>query len=615
MRVCLLFSVSAYIVAFLSISTAGATGPSLSGSVTANFIYHADIPEIPGDQSYWSWSNATGSLTLSIPSVVDTTIKPAYAGPTAQNWTNAAMWTQPALDMSGVLIGQSGDGTFNYSINFGSSTLDVFRGFGPREGASTLSEVDITNASGAGESAHYPDFATIQSNQATSNFNVTIPSGVQVHNDQFQVTIENLTVQSGGAMLEPLAIVRHNVVNHGSGTFGGTVEGNFSNDAFTASGNTANVGSMVLQGQLQNTGELYINGVMQIQAATANAGSIFLNNNGQLNPNAAFTNNGSISMLSTGAYINGTGTFTNNGPFQWTGGQIYSGAGFANNSNAFSMSGSSPKTLVEPFTNAGTITQSGGGDFDIGGGNIVTNQIGALYDITDDSGFNIAAQGGSISNSGTFRKSGGTGTSSIGIPLTNSGTLAPNSGTLTFADALTLNPTSTLAFQLRGSTASIDYGKLYKPGNLALTGAFQVTLAPGFMPALGNAFDLIDWGGPGGGSLSGTFDALRLPLLASGLKWDTSQLYTDGVVSIGAGIPGDFDQNGAVEPADFVIWCKYLSTVYSQSDYDAWRAHFGIHAGAGASLAANIPEPNSLLLLLAASATLATSAQRTGRRG
>ncbi|HEY4233669.1 MAG TPA: hypothetical protein VGM76_09590, partial [Lacipirellulaceae bacterium] len=119
------------------VSTAQAAPPSLSGTVTANFFYHPDIPEIPGDQSYWSWNGATGSLTLSIPSVIDTTINPSMIGPTPLNWSNSNNWTQPALDTSGVLIGQSGDGSFTATVNYGSATLDVFRGFGPREDAQT----------------------------------------------------------------------------------------------------------------------------------------------------------------------------------------------------------------------------------------------------------------------------------------------------------------------------------------------------------------------------------------------------------------------------------------------------------------------------------------------
>src|SRR5450432_1818347 len=89
-----------------------ATGPSLSGNVSANFVFVADDPSVPGDQSYWFWNNATGSLTLSIPSTIDTAIKASLIGPAALNWSTPGNWTQPALDMSGVSVGQSGSGTF-----------------------------------------------------------------------------------------------------------------------------------------------------------------------------------------------------------------------------------------------------------------------------------------------------------------------------------------------------------------------------------------------------------------------------------------------------------------------------------------------------------------------
>ena len=581
-----------------------ATGPSLSGSVAANFTFVADNPDEPGDQSYWVWNNATGSLTLSIPSTIDTTIKAAVIGPATLNWSTAGNWTQPALDMSGVSVGQIGSGTFDYSINFGSPTLDVFRGLGPGENRSTFSEVDITHASGTNQPVHYPDFDTVQSNQASSKFNVTIPSGASVHNDQFGVTVENLTVQSGGTMLDPLTIVRHDLTNHGSGSFGGTVQGNFINDAIAASGNTASVSSMVLQGQLQNTGEIYIPGVLETDAATSNAGSLFLNL-GQLVVNAPFTNSGSIST-SGNVTIHGTSTFTNNGVFQWAGGQITDGASFVNNSNSFSISGPDSKIIFEPFSNTGTISESGGGDLGIGHGTTLTNQAGALFDITDDSTISAGFGGGSLANAGTVRKSGGTGTSSIGVPVSNTGTIATNAGTLSFTDALSLDPAGKLAFQLRGTTASSQYGKLNKPGNLTLAGILQVTLGSGFMPALGNSFDVIDWGGLSGGNLSGAFSAMQLPLLASGLKWDTSQLYTNGVLSIAAGIPGDYDQNGIVDAADYVVWRKGLGTTYTQNDYDVWRASFGQPGGIGSGAITNVavPEPATLVLLIAAVAGL-----------
>jgi hypothetical protein len=593
MRAGCLFRVAfaSMIAALLCTAPVTATGPSLSGNVSVNFVF------VPGDQSYWAWSNATGSLTLSIPSTIDTSIKASVVGPATLNWSTPGNWTQPALDTSGVSVGQTGSGTFDYSVNFGSPTLDVFRGFGPGEDRSTFSEVDITHASGAGEPLHYPDFATVQSNFASSKFNVTIPSGASVHNDQFEVTVENLIVQSGGNMLDPLYIVRHNLTNHGSGNFGGTVQGNFINDALSASGNIASVSSMVLQGQLQNTGELKIPGVLETDAATSNAGSIFLNL-GQIVANAPFINSGSIST-SGNITIRGTSSFTNNGVFQWNGGIVEDGSGFINNSSSFSISGPDTKTMFEPFLNTGKVSQSGGGDLALGHGQTLTNQAGALFDITDDSTISAGFQGGVFANAGTLRKSGGAGTSSIGVPLTNTGTIAVNSGTLSFTDALSLDPAGKLAFQLRGTTPASQYGKLNRSGNLTLAGTLQVTLGPGFMPALGNSFDLIDWGGQ-----SGAFSALQLPFLVSGLKWDTSQLYTNGVLSIAAGIPGDYNQNGVVDAADYTVWRDRLGTTYTQADYNIWKANFGNHSGSGASATTGVPEPATLWMLLAGILTI-----------
>jgi hypothetical protein len=71
---------------------------------------------------------------------------------------------------------------------------------------------------------------------------------------------------------------------------------------------------------------------------------------------------------------------------------------------------------------------------------------------------------------------------------------------------------------------------------------------------------------------------------------------TSNVVSL----LGDYNHNGVVDAADYVVWRKGLGTTYTQADYDVWRAHFGQTAGSGSGIAASaVPEPCSLLLLLA----------------
>jgi hypothetical protein len=72
-------------------------------------------------------------------------------------------------------------------------------------------------------------------------------------------------------------------------------------------------------------------------------------------------------------------------------------------------------------------------------------------------------------------------------------------------------------------------------------------------------------------------------------------------------LPGDFNQNGTVDAADYVVWRNGLGTTHTPADYDLWRAHFGQSAGIGAAgypsgasaelLSASVPEPSALVLL------------------
>ena len=78
-----------------------------------------------------------------------------------------------------------------------------------------------------------------------------------------------------------------------------------------------------------------------------------------------------------------------------------------------------------------------------------------------------------------------------------------------------------------------------------------------------------------------------------------------------AGIPGDFNEDGSVDAADYVVWRKSegtenalpndngLGTPIGAEHYNLWRTKFGAPAAANSSASA-VPEPASALVLIVA---------------
>lgn len=156
------------------------------------------------------------------------------------------------------------------------------------------------------------------------------------------------------------------------------------------------------------------------------------------------------------------------------------------------------------------------------------------------------------------------------------------------------------------------HDKLDVDGNISMGCSFfftscnlEVTFADGFYPAIGQSFDILDWGtATNFGIIPSNSFTPSLPALVGGRVWDLSQLYTNGVISVGgtSTVPGDFNGNGFADAADYVAWRNGLGPTYTPSDYDVWRAHFGQTAGSGLGAlvksSAAVPEPASGMLVL-----------------
>jgi hypothetical protein len=80
-------------------------------------------------------------------------------------------------------------------------------------------------------------------------------------------------------------------------------------------------------------------------------------------------------------------------------------------------------------------------------------------------------------------------------------------------------------------------------------------------------------------------------------------------------IRGDYNQNGTVDAADYIVWRKNEGTskplpndpidgTIGPAQFDQWRANFGATAGSGAGVSANasVPEPETLAMPMFAAA-------------
>jgi hypothetical protein len=427
-------------------------------------------------------------------------------------------------------------------------------------------------------------------------------------------------------------------------------------------------GRMILQGDTNGTSySADANGTLRFSSGSVNVGS------------ASITATSSGAIEYDGAYVHGAGGFLR-GPGTHTilssaGATTFVGITTYNSTNIVQFGSAS---LVN-FTNGGTITNNAPLTFD-GGINALTGVINVnstlnTYDV-GNSGVVVVDSGGAINNlvgnlvsgggswttintGGAVNLLGGTtfelngallvnngsvtgtvnvnygslakGTGSYDIVNVNQGGIySPgNSPGISTAASVAFNGGSVasgaprLVMELGGTMAGTQYDQLHVTGTLTLGGTLDVELvdlgAGRFAPNAGDSFDILDWG-----NLAGTFSSLLLPALATGKSWDTSELYTTGVLSVVAtAVPGDYNGDGIVGPEDYDVWAATFGStedlradanhdgVVDAADYTVWRDHLGqmLGAGSGAAgyrlgasarpLSAAAPEPTSMLLLLA----------------
>jgi hypothetical protein len=218
---------------------------------------------------------------------------------------------------------------------------------------------------------------------------------------------------------------------------------------------------------------------------------------------------------------------------------------------------------------------------------------------------------GSLVNNGHV---GGDGRINASLLNAAGGTVSPgtSAGTLTVDGNYTQDAAATLAIEL-GGTAASEFDALHVGGMATLNGPLNVTFLDGFVLGPGDSFQILS-----AASRVGTFSNTPGNLLSTELG-DFAVHYTPTAVVltpfVGQPIMGDYNNNGRVDAADYIVWRNQIGTsvpllnegaspgTVDQADYDFWKTNFGKTASIILHPPA-VPEPTTFVLLIMTIAAL-----------
>jgi hypothetical protein len=198
--------------------------------------------------------------------------------------------------------------------------------------------------------------------------------------------------------------------------------------------------------------------------------------------------------------------------------------------------------------------------------------------------------------------------------VTFTGTYDPGSSpTIAYHEDSTFGDSSTLLIELGGLVSGSQHDKIVAD-SLSLDGTLLVSLINGFVPQLGDSFDILDFNA----IASGTSATVSLPELTGRNSWDASSLYTDGLIVVVAMLDGDTDNDRDVDTDDYNAfvavfgdtgdrWTDFNSDgLVDLTDFVMLRENFGTDIFGVSAMEAKLstPEPGTLILLLTCGSAL-----------
>ena len=313
----------------------------------------------------------------------------------------------------------------------------------------------------------------------------------------------------------------------------------FASSTFTNNGTTTvNAGTSIAVDKATSTGALNLLGGTlgnTTGGSTSISGTVLINNGGSFTGSASTQTGPALTVSSANITINNGGFGSPNADLSITNSTV--------NATKGSIAASNSGQTVNTVTNS-TITGSGGTVMSLSKAYITGTGSGSSVSLSDSTskfnGLNLSLGFDSSNNAGTGSLKLDNGASlNLTPPNPFPGAILTVGATSTFeldrgarANVSTFTTTGDFKVGISGSDPTL-YGKLISalnqnsPGNANFGGTLDVSLLDGYTPLDNTSFDILDFV-----SHTGTFATVNLPALAPGQNWDTSQLYTTGVITV-----------------------------------------------------------------------------------
>lgn len=295
--------------------------------------------------------------------------------------------------------------------------------------------------------------------------------------------------------------------------------------------------------------------------------------------------------LAGNGLVSGPVTVSTAGEVGASAGQKLSFTGAVTNAGVINVSGNSSMRAEVEF--AGTLTNS----FDSPSPGRIAVADGAVRFVQplSNNGTIASTSGasdyhGDITNTatGVIAIGGGSNATFYGDVDVTAGTLHIAAGsTALFLSDISISAGANLAIALDPSSLEEGFSTPLQGLNATIDSLITLSLAEGFVPTLGDEFELIS---TTQGLAISQVDPNNFETLPTGLQWDVLQTgNTLTAIVIGSGSPGDFDNDGDVDGQDFLAWQRNPS-IGNLAD---WQQHYG-----SPPPLTFVPEPSTLILLL-----------------